>query len=81
MKSSQCEVERKVSKHEKDMFSPECLSDGSYSLVQCFEHAHYGKKCWCVDKNGNEILGTSIKGGKKPDCTRSKFFGLFSMFK
>ena len=72
VKLSQCEAEKKISKNEKDMFSPECESDGRYKSVQCFTHAHYGTRCWCVDENGREISGSSVQGGDKPDCTKGK---------
>ena len=54
------------------MFSPECEPDGRYKPVQCFAHAHYGTRCWCVDENGRELSGSSVQGGQKPDCTRGK---------
>ena len=69
-KLSQCEAEKKISKSQKDMFSPECQPDGSYNPVQCFAHAHYGTRCWCVDVNGREISGSSVQGGDKPDCKK-----------
>ena len=69
-KLSQCEAEKKISKNQKDMFSPECQPDGSYAPVQCFAHANYGTRCWCVDDNGREISRSSVQGGKKPDCEK-----------
>lgn len=46
-------------------FVPLCKPDGSYDDVQC--HGYTGL-CWCVDGNGNEILGTRKWG--RPQCTR-----------
>ena len=51
-----------------DSFVPECKADGSYAAVQCFEHQGFGRQCWCVDKDGEEIKGTRNSNGKTPDC-------------
>ena len=47
-----------------------CKPNGSYSDVQCDSSS---KECWCVDQNGDEILGTRTlrllvcsSTGKKP---------------
>ena len=32
-----------------------CKPDGSYSDIQCDKIAD---ECWCVDEDGNEVLGT-----------------------
>lgn len=46
------------------IFIPDCKGDGTFAEVQC--HAATGY-CWCVDKGGKPILGTSTDG-KKPKC-------------
>ncbi|KAJ7381019.1 hypothetical protein OS493_004614 [Desmophyllum pertusum] len=47
-------------------FSPSCKSNGDYEEVQCHGSTGY---CWCVDKLGNELEGTRVRG--KPNCTPS----------
>lgn len=44
-------------------FVPSCKLNGDYEEKQC--HGSTGF-CWCVDKLGNELPGTRIRGG--PDC-------------
>ena len=48
-------------------FVPQCEEDGSFASTQCWGSTG---ECWCVDENGNEILGTiSSPGQGMPDCT------------
>lgn len=47
-------------------FLPSCKLNGDYEEVQC--HGSTGF-CWCVDKLGNEMLGTRTRG--EPNCTFS----------
>lgn len=46
------------------LFVPSCKPDGSFEPVQCHDMSG---KCWCVDKNGNELAGTHQWG--KPNCS------------
>ena len=46
------------------LFVPSCYLDGSFEPVQCHDMSG---KCWCVDKNGNELAGTHQWG--KPNCS------------
>lgn len=46
------------------IFIPKCEEDGSYSAVQCHKSSSL---CWCVDKHGEELDNTRIRG-KKPNC-------------
>ena len=39
------------------VFVPKCKPDGQYEDQQC--HELY---CWCVDKDGNKIPGTTVRG-------------------
>ena len=41
------------------VFMPECRPDGSYAPEQCDKSTG---QCWCVDKNGNELVGTRANG-------------------
>ena len=68
---SHCQKERKLSKSpmvKGDIYTPDCNKDGTYKNRQCFTHLLYGKQCWCVDKHGQEVLGTRRVDGSHPDC-------------
>ena len=39
------------------VFVPRCKPDGEYEVQQCHE-----LHCWCVDKDGNKIPGTTVWG-------------------
>uniref|UniRef100_A0A673KQ25 H-2 class II histocompatibility antigen gamma chain-like n=1 Tax=Sinocyclocheilus rhinocerous TaxID=307959 RepID=A0A673KQ25_9TELE len=45
-------------------FKPECDDQGNYMPMQCWHSTGY---CWCVDKEGNEIPDTRIRG--RPQCS------------
>ncbi|VDD86832.1 unnamed protein product [Enterobius vermicularis] len=48
-----------------DVFVPECNhTDGTYLSTQCFKKMGY---CWCVDRYGRPIPGTSTKYSQ-PSC-------------
>ena len=51
---------------------PRCADDGSFQPVQCHVKAGY---CWCVNKYGQKIPGTSraMRYGK-PDCSGKSAF-------
>uniref|UniRef100_A0A3B3QPV1 Thyroglobulin type-1 domain-containing protein n=1 Tax=Paramormyrops kingsleyae TaxID=1676925 RepID=A0A3B3QPV1_9TELE len=46
-------------------FVPECDDAGNYRQIQC--HASIGQ-CWCVNRNGEEIPGTRVESGSRPNC-------------
>merc|ERR1719189_2231689 len=47
-------------------FIPQCNADGTYASMQCWGSTG---SCWCVDPQGNEILGTkSTPGQDMPEC-------------
>lgn len=46
------------------VFSPDCRPDGSYVPEQCDKSKG---QCWCVDKKGNELVGTRADGRRT--CT------------
>ncbi|KXJ12339.1 Equistatin [Exaiptasia diaphana] len=48
-------------------FIPQCKENGEFEEKQCWGSTGY---CWCVDKDGQEILGTKIRGD--PDCSNSR---------
>ncbi|XP_043113777.1 CD74 molecule, major histocompatibility complex, class II invariant chain a [Puntigrus tetrazona] len=45
-------------------FKPECDAQGNYLPMQCWHSTGY---CWCVDKDGEEIPETRIRG--RPQCS------------
>lgn len=46
------------------VFSPDCRPDGSFVPEQCDKSKG---QCWCVDKKGNELVGTRADGRRT--CT------------
>jgi len=58
---SKCQQESNTAKLTKKIgtFIPSCELNGSYSSKQC--HASTGQ-CWCVNSNGEELVGTRIRG-------------------
>lgn len=44
-------------------FKPSCTLDGEYEPIQCHENT-----CWCVDRLGNEKVGTVAILPEKPEC-------------
>lgn len=47
-------------------YIPQCESDGSYAALQCHGSTGY---CWCVDRDGNEIVGSRKQPGDMPACS------------
>merc|ERR1711931_98021 len=47
-------------------FVPQCKDNGEFEETQCWQSTGY---CWCVDKDGNEIAGTKIRGD--PGCSKA----------
>ncbi|KAF5901726.1 nidogen-2 isoform X1, partial [Clarias magur] len=46
-------------------FLPQCDASGEFTPVQCYGESSY---CWCVDKDGREVLGTRSNDRVKPAC-------------
>ncbi|XP_051506488.1 CD74 molecule, major histocompatibility complex, class II invariant chain a isoform X2 [Myxocyprinus asiaticus] len=57
-----CQLES-VKEVRPGFFRPQCDEQGNYLPLQCWHSTGY---CWCVDKDGNEIKGTRIRG--RPKC-------------
>ena len=51
-------------------FMPECKKHGSFEDIQC--HGSVGD-CWCVDKNGIEMVNTRGKD-RNLNCSISMLF-------
>ncbi|XP_022241297.1 SPARC-related modular calcium-binding protein 2-like isoform X2 [Limulus polyphemus] len=67
--SARCLAQRNMTesqyKHDQAvMFKPQCKEDGSFKAIQCHQLSGY---CWCVDKHGKPLSGSSVKHGK-PKC-------------
>ncbi|NXX77746.1 THYG protein, partial [Urocolius indicus] len=60
---SRCEVERAAALRYQHTYVPSCTADGAYAPAQCQQAGH----CWCVDTNGQEVLGTRTRG-QPPAC-------------
>ena len=72
---TRCEEDQQIASEPTsfDMFKPECNSDGSYKSIQCYQHKQYGKWCWCVDKKGQEIIGSKVDDSQnKGNLTEAK---------
>lgn len=46
-------------KHLLGIYVPRCTEDGYYKPIQCRSSTG---QCWCVDRYGNEIVGSRIQG-------------------
>lgn len=46
-------------------YIPSCDENGSYEPMQCHGSTGY---CWCVERNGQEVLGTRSGPGSRPMC-------------
>nr|BAC53767.1 invariant chain like protein 1 [Cyprinus carpio] len=61
---SKCQLESQK-QMKRGFYKPQCDEQGNYLPMQCWHRPGY---CWCVDKKGNEIPGTSVRG-RRPDCS------------
>ncbi|XP_068425804.1 thyroglobulin [Clinocottus analis] len=61
---SRCELLRGVAVAEQRVDVPHCAHDGGFRSVQCSGRGH---ECWCVDAEGQEIVGTRTNGSA-PHC-------------
>uniref|UniRef100_A0A670JN73 Thyroglobulin n=1 Tax=Podarcis muralis TaxID=64176 RepID=A0A670JN73_PODMU len=55
---SKCETERSTAIRFEQSYRPTCDDNGAYETTQC----QLDGQCWCVDANGQELLGTRKKG-------------------
>ncbi|TSK72188.1 Nidogen-2 [Bagarius yarrelli] len=46
-------------------FLPQCDASGEFTPVQCYGETSY---CWCVNRDGQEVLGTRSHDKVKPAC-------------
>ncbi|XP_078692876.1 uncharacterized protein LOC144922725 [Branchiostoma floridae x Branchiostoma belcheri] len=58
--TTKCQLEREEMLSEGPLlgaYIPTCAEDGSYDVIQCHDSTGH---CWCVDREGEEILGTRV---------------------
>lgn len=72
---TKCESERSSSLRAENVFVPACDANGAYKLTQC----QAGGQCWCVDSEGNELVGTRHPRGPL-DCSECATLSLFPFF-
>nr|XP_023689751.1 HLA class II histocompatibility antigen gamma chain isoform X1 [Paramormyrops kingsleyae] len=60
---TKCQLEATGKSVKPGFYQPQCDQEGNYLPMQCWHSTGY---CWCVDKNGNEIPDTLVRG--RPMC-------------
>ncbi|KAJ8015316.1 hypothetical protein DPEC_G00024860 [Dallia pectoralis] len=63
---SKCSEVKDTLKHMLGTYVPQCDEEGNYLPVQCWRATGF---CWCVDKTGQEIPGSAVRG--KPSCDQA----------
>ncbi|XP_029297378.1 CD74 molecule, major histocompatibility complex, class II invariant chain a [Cottoperca gobio] len=66
---TKCQVEAAAGSAKIGSYKPQCDEQGNFMPMQCWHPTGY---CWCVDKSGTVIEGTSMRG--RPDCQRAAVF-------
>ncbi|CAB1325240.1 unnamed protein product [Coregonus sp. 'balchen'] len=56
---TKCNLEMSAHPHKVGTYLPQCDEQGNYLPMQCWHATGF---CWCVDKNGKLIEGTSVRG-------------------
>ncbi|XP_035506133.1 H-2 class II histocompatibility antigen gamma chain [Scophthalmus maximus] len=62
---TKCQLEAAPGPGKVGSYKPQCDEQGQYLPKQCWFPTGF---CWCVDKNGRVIEGTSVRG--HPNCQR-----------
>ncbi|XP_068570758.1 CD74 molecule, major histocompatibility complex, class II invariant chain a isoform X2 [Cebidichthys violaceus] len=62
---TKCQMEATTGASKIGAYKPQCDEQGHYKPMQCWAPTGF---CWCVDKTGTPIEGTSMRG--HPDCQR-----------
>ncbi|XP_024238411.1 H-2 class II histocompatibility antigen gamma chain isoform X1 [Oncorhynchus tshawytscha] len=62
---TKCNLEKSFHGHKLGAYLPQCDEQGNYLPMQCWHATGF---CWCVDKNGKIIEGTSMRG--RATCER-----------
>ena len=76
---SMCEKEKQNAIASNDVFVPECTISGEYDHIQCQCEDYSNEKCqnvnpacWCVDKKGKKIVGTTKPVRNQVTCSVGK---------
>lgn len=64
---TKCQMEAASGPGKIGSYKPQCDQQGNYLPMQCWYPTGF---CWCVDKSGNVIEGTTMRG--RPDCQRGR---------
>lgn len=67
LSKTKCQEEAGPGPSKIGTYKPQCDEQGNYKPIQCWHGTGY---CWCVDKSGTAIEGTSVRG--YPDCQKGK---------
>ncbi|XP_034037161.1 CD74 molecule, major histocompatibility complex, class II invariant chain a isoform X2 [Thalassophryne amazonica] len=67
---TKCQVEAAISSKRLGDYKPQCDEQGRYKPMQCWHSTGF---CWCVDKDGNRIEKTTMRG--QPKCQRGRMLG------
>uniref|UniRef100_A0A4W5KLM1 Thyroglobulin type-1 domain-containing protein n=1 Tax=Hucho hucho TaxID=62062 RepID=A0A4W5KLM1_9TELE len=62
---TKCNLEKSSHSRKLGAYLPQCDEQGNYLPMQCWHATGF---CWCVDKNGKPIEGTSMRG--RTTCDR-----------
>lgn len=62
---TKCQQALSMSKVLTNEHTPSCEVNGIYKPVQC---NHVTKQCWCVNKEGQEIMGYRTTNSTIPGC-------------
>ncbi|XP_029021581.1 CD74 molecule, major histocompatibility complex, class II invariant chain a [Betta splendens] len=66
---TKCQLQASPGYSKIGAFKPQCDEQGRYLPMQCWSATGY---CWCVDKDGNVIEGTQMRG-QRPTCQRGAY--------
>ncbi|CAB1337052.1 unnamed protein product [Coregonus sp. 'balchen'] len=56
---TKCNLDKSSHRRKLGAYLPQCDQQGNYLPMQCWHATGF---CWCVDKNGTPIEGTSMRG-------------------
>ncbi|XP_034738645.1 CD74 molecule, major histocompatibility complex, class II invariant chain a isoform X1 [Etheostoma cragini] len=66
---TKCQMEAAPGASKIGSYKPQCDEQGHYKPMQCWHATGY---CWCVDKTGAVIEGTTVRG--RPQCQKASAY-------